>query len=50
MRSKAMRLKLKGSSGREVSERKQVGDAEAMVNEPQARKPWWRDVGMEEGL
>ena len=35
MRMTAMRSRLKGGSGilREVSERKQVGDAEGMVNE-----------------
>ena len=49
MKSKAMQLKLKGSS-REVSERRQVGDAEALVNDPQEGKRWWRDVGMDEGL
>jgi hypothetical protein len=39
---------------REVSERRQVGDAESLVNmqgdggKPEQR--WWRNVGMEEGL
>lgn len=56
---KSMRLKSKAGSGmgREVSERRQVGDAEMLVNqqssmdEPvQGRAPWWRNVGMEEGL
>lgn len=28
-----MRTRLKGGSGREISERKQVGDAESMINE-----------------
>jgi len=57
MASRAMRLKLSGrlknrEGGRgewEVSERRQVGDAEAMINEPEG-SPWWRNVGMEEGL
>ena len=41
---------------REVSERRQVGDAESEIyknsmDEMQAGKaPWWRNVGMEEGL
>ena len=54
---KSMRLKSKAGVGREVSERRQVGDAETLVNqqnsmdEPvQGRAPWWRNVGMEEGL
>ena len=36
---------------REVSARRQVGDAESVVN-PQGSmgEPWWRNVGMEEGL
>lgn len=32
-----MRARLKGGSGREISERKQVGDAESMMNEEQTR-------------
>lgn len=49
---KAMRLKLKTGSGRfEVSERRQVGDAEEMFSEKGAgQQPWWRNVGMEEGM
>lgn len=51
MASKAMRLKLSAKITREVSERRQVGDAESMLNAPDAGKgAWWRDVGMEEGL
>ena len=57
---KGMRLKGKVSSdltNREISARRQVGDAESMVNQrdsmsdaPGANPPWWRNVGMEEGL
>lgn len=49
---KAMRLKLKtGAGGFEVSERRQVGDAEEMFAEKGAvQQPWWRNVGMEEGM
>lgn len=54
MASRAMKLKSKGASmmdlrNREVSARRQVGDAESVVN-PQssgAGTPWWRNVGME---
>jgi hypothetical protein len=40
---------------REVSARRQVGDAEDMVNRPtnsmdEKQVPWWKNVGMEEGL
>lgn len=39
---------------REVSERRQVGDTESMVNSMDetagGKAPWWRNVGMEEGL
>ena len=51
MASRAMRLKLSGKlSGKdwEISERRQVGDTEAMVNKGSGA--WWRHVGMEEGL
>jgi len=49
--SKAMRLKLSGKLSREVSERRQVGDAEEMFQERKGdSQPWWRNVGMEEGL
>ena len=51
MASRTMRLKLSGKlSGKdwEISERRQVGDAEAMVNKGSGA--WWRRVGMEEGL
>lgn len=46
---KAMKLKLSGQISREVSERRQVGDAEEMFME-KGGKPWWRSVGMEEGM
>jgi pyruvate dehydrogenase kinase 2/3/4 len=46
-----MRLKLSGQLTREVSERRQVGDAEEMFAEKgSAGQPWWRKVGMEEGM
>jgi pyruvate dehydrogenase kinase 2/3/4 len=51
--SKAMKLKLSGQVSREISERRQVGDAEDMFAEKSAGdgdKPWWRNVGMEEGM
>lgn len=59
--ARAMKLKMKTSKGgetrqREVSERRQVGDAESLVNPPASamgdgkETPWWRNVGMEEGL
>lgn len=62
MARKAMRLKqMPGGGGegtkvkREVSERRQVGDAESLVNVPSSvddpgRSPWWRHVDMGEGL
>lgn len=38
-------------SNREVSERRQVGDAEHLVNPPSHQAaPWWKNVGMEEGM
>ena len=58
--ARAMKLRLgtKGLDGRlrqrEVSERRQVGDAEGVVN-PQdgggekGKTPWWKNVTMEEG-
>lgn len=51
--SKAMKLKLSGQISREISERRQVGDAEELFAEKGAAesdKPWWRNVGMEEGM
>lgn len=49
MASRAMRLK--DTSMREVSERRQVGDAEALVNAPShVGDRWWRNVTMEEGF
>lgn len=47
--SKAMKLKLSGQISREISERRQVGDLEEMFAEKND-KPWWRNVGMEEGM
>ena len=54
MASRAMRLKDLGT--REVSERRQVGDAEDMMH-PAPRPasadgatPWWKNVTMEEGM
>jgi pyruvate dehydrogenase kinase 2/3/4 len=49
--TKAMKLKLSGNISREISERRQVGDAEDMFKESrQGDKPWWRNVGLEEGM
>lgn len=48
--SRAMRLKLSGQLSREVSERRQVGDAEEMFADRGGQSPWWRNVGMEEGM
>ena len=50
MASRAM--KLKRDETREVSERRQVGDAEEMVNgsDSQGATPWWKNVTMEEGM
>jgi len=45
--SKSMKLKDRGSW--EVSERRQVGDAEAELT-GENRDAWWRNVGMDEGL
>jgi pyruvate dehydrogenase kinase 2/3/4 len=47
-----MRLKLSGNLTREVSERRQVGDAEEMFADRSAggSQPWWKNVGMEEGM
>lgn len=50
---KAMKLKLSGQVSREVSERRQVGDLEEMFAERRGEtgeKPWWRNVGMDEGV
>lgn len=57
MQRKAMKLKSNKSgsmmslNNRDVSARRQVGDAEGVVN-PQSSvgEPWWRNVGMDEGL
>jgi pyruvate dehydrogenase kinase 2/3/4 len=49
--TKAMKLKLSGNVSREISERRQVGDAEDMFKEKgTGERPWWRNVGMEEGM
>lgn len=64
MASRAKRLKsISGSSGsgmgdlrnREVSPRRQVGDAADEINPPppssgDGTTPWWKNVGMEEGM
>jgi pyruvate dehydrogenase kinase 2/3/4 len=47
---KAMKLKLSGQISREVSERRQVGDAEEMFAVKGGERPWWRSVGMDEGV
>ncbi|KIW01178.1 uncharacterized protein PV09_07462 [Verruconis gallopava] len=46
---RVMKLKLSGKIGqpRAVSPRKQVGETEEMLG---GEKPWWRNVGMEEGM
>jgi len=51
MASKAMRIKSRPIV-REVSERRQVGDAESMVNPTGSTEgqPWWKNVTMEEGM
>lgn len=64
--ARAMKLKIKTQGAgkedlkrREVSERRQVGDAESTVNPPTRStseggegpdKPWWKTVTMEEGM
>lgn len=50
MASRVKRLKLDNTMSWEVSERRQVGDAESMVNEGTMKDAWWRNVGMEEGV
>jgi hypothetical protein len=35
---------------REISARRQVGDAEGVVNPQSGGEPWWKNVGMEEGM
>lgn len=44
-----MKLKLSGQISREISERRQVGDLEEMFADKKDN-PWWRNVGMEEGM
>ena len=65
--ARAMKMKGKGGSRqdglmnarqREVSARRQVGDAEEVVNSPArtgkdgrgGEEPWWKNVSMEEGM
>jgi len=60
MASRAMKLKGKGKDSalnmthREISARRQVGDAETMVNQVSPEGPggmgvpWWKNVGMDE--
>ena len=52
---KSIKLKNKGMSvlqSREVSERRQVGDAESVMSDKESHRnePWWRNVTMEEGF
>jgi hypothetical protein len=58
---RAMKLKNPKSTAwdlknREVSARRQVGDAENVVNQSPStgdgpnNTPWWKNVGMEEGM
>lgn len=59
---RGMRLKGGDEGAREISARRMVGDVESVVNRPDTtggdeegqnmsgEKPWWRNVGMEEGL
>ncbi|KAG8626544.1 hypothetical protein KVT40_005489 [Elsinoe batatas] len=57
MATRAMRLKpiKRDFSDREVSERRQVGDLEEMMSRDGSKdssgsSPWWKNVGMDEGL
>lgn len=56
MAKKGMKLKAKANANdmsfREVSERRQVGDAQSIMDESSSggRGPWWRNVTMEEGM
>lgn len=58
MASRAMKLKAGSKKGstmnlgyREISARRQVGDAEGVVNaQSSGNTPWWKNVGMEEGM
>jgi hypothetical protein len=61
-RAMKLKMKTKGLDGklrqREVSERRQVGDVESVVNAPvsstsgakDGAAPWWKNVTMEEGM
>ncbi|EME49046.1 hypothetical protein DOTSEDRAFT_99233, partial [Dothistroma septosporum NZE10] len=61
MATRAMKLKSPKKASmwdlqnREVSARRQVGDAADSINKPPSsavgsEKPWWKNVGMEEGM
>jgi pyruvate dehydrogenase kinase 2/3/4 len=52
MKAMKLKLKLSGQVSREVSERRQVGDAEEMFAQKGGKGdiPWWRNVGMDEGV
>ncbi|KAI5371058.1 hypothetical protein Slin15195_G019310 [Septoria linicola] len=58
MAARTMKLKSKPNSKlwdmsrREISARRQVGDAESTVNQAssKAEVPWWKNVSMEEGV
>jgi hypothetical protein len=54
-RGKRLKSGMDETKRREVSERRQVGDTESMVNSSMdeasgGKAKWWRNVGMEEGL
>lgn len=49
MASKAMKLKLSGKTSPDVGMRKQVGDIESMFGD-ERDQPWWKNVGMDEGI
>jgi ABC-type glutathione transport system ATPase component len=51
MRVKRLKLSGKVNVAPDMSTRKQVGEAEAMLGEGGSGKtPWWRNVSMEEGM
>ena len=49
MASRVKRLKVDNTMSWEVNERRQVGDAESMLNEG-LKSAWWRHVGIEEDV
>jgi len=49
MARKVMKLKLSGNI-KEVSERRQVGDAEEMFSDNANKDVWWKHVRMEEAM